>query len=292
MFIRNRCRPLSALVCIGLSLLQALIPCIATAQVSRAASPAPIAGYVNSLTGTVYIRARSVPESPAMPGDLAGSGSILRTGTDGEVILLFSDGLHVTLSADSAVLVEEYRYEPGNPKASRAFFRLMAGTMRVVTGAMHTQNRDALMISGGTAQIGVVTAEVTSFVVDGGAQAEDGGLVAVITGEVWIRTPLGPRTRVEKDQFARWQSGGAAAPQPLAAAPAAIQAAAASGLAIQEGEPLDIKAAAELAMLLATLPAPAAGSPQTPAFATFATAEAVLPGVTPGGGGGCIGSPC
>ena len=293
-------RPLRALGIICLMLLQALLPCMATAQVGQGgqgggsgnASTRAAVGIVNSLSGPVFLRSTSGPMVPAKPGDVISNRMIVSTGASGEVVLLFADGLHVTLSENTRFDIDEYRFDSGNSKANRAVFILSAGAIRLVTGAMHTINRDALTVRGGEAVISVISEEVTAFVVhvDSGLEAEVD--VAVIIGQVSIRTPEDRSYSIAQDQFARWRRGAASMlHQPLAAAPAGLQALARSP-ASAEGALVDIDAA-ELAKLLASLPATAAGranaaEPSEPS----AIAELILPGLTPGGGRSCVGSPC
>jgi hypothetical protein len=286
------CRPLRALGIIGLMLLQFLLPCLATAQAGKPVdgSATNMVGVVNSLTGAVFVRSASGQEVAAKPGDAISRRTIVRTGVSGEVILLFADGLHVTLSENTTFYVDEYRFDADNSKANRAVFTLTAGAIRLVTGAMHAVNRDALIVRGGEAQVSVISKEVTAFVVHVETRPEVEVDVAVILGQVSIRTYGGSSHHLAQHQFMRWRRGAASLAQPLAAAPAGLQAFARSP-APAEGAPLDLDAAAELAKLLINLPASAAGEPAA-AEPRVALAEFILPVVTPGGGGGCVGSPC
>jgi len=223
------------------------------------------------------------------PGDVIGSRSIVSTGAGGEIILLFADGLHVSLAENSRLSVDEYRFNPADSGTNRAIFTLTSGSMRLVTGAMHAANPQALMVRGGEVTIIAISRDVTSFVVHM-ARAEEVD-VAVVVGQVLVRGPEGRTGNVAQNQFARWRRDAASMLlQPLAAAPAILQALARSPAPAQDAA-MDAKVAAELAKFLGSLPAPAAGEP-TASEPRVALAEFILPWVTPGASGGCVGSPC
>jgi len=287
---------------ICLMLVQAVFPSMVSAQVTQGSGGnvtsgsgvgvggiVGIVGIVNSLSGPAFVRLASGAEVPVKPGDVIGSGSIVRTGLAGEIILLFADGLHVSLTENSQLNVEEYRFNPGNSSMNRAIFTLISGSMRLVTGAMHVANPQAMSVRGDNALITVVSRDVTSFVVQIGREEEVD--VAVVVGQVSIRSPDGRTDSIAQDQFARWRRGAASVLlQPLAAAPASLQALARSPALAQDAT-MDDKVAAELAKFLGSLPAPAAGEVTT-AEPRVSLAEFILPVVTPGSGGGCVGSPC
>lgn len=293
-------RTIRELGAVCLMVLQVLLPCAAVAQAVPRADPkaesTALAGYVNSVSGSVFIRRGSGPEVPAKQGDLFDKGTIFTTGSDGQIGLLFADGQNVSLSPDSVLRVEEYRFDPRDMKTSKATFGLMVGMMRFVTGAIHSQNREALIVSAGDAQIGILSKDVTAFVVQVDSKSQDIGAAVVTVGEISIQTKVGPVTRLIGDQYSRWQSGGAPTPsQPLLAAPAFLQAAAAAARAtvLPTSVLLDIEAAA-VKLALANLPATGAGPVQalTQAQGALIAAAVIVPTVTPGGGRGCVGSPC
>lgn len=292
-------RSLRAFGIVCLMLVQAAFPCMVSAQVTQGSGssvPTPpgvgvagIVGIVNSLSGPAFVRLATGAEIPARPGDVIGSRSIVRTGPGGEIILLFADGLHVSLTENSRLNVEEYRFNPGDSSVNRAIFTLVSGSMRLVTGAMHAANPQALSVRGDQAVINVINRDVASFVVQIGREEEVD--VAVVIGQVSVRSPEGRTDNIAQDQFARWRRGAAAVLlQPLAAAPAILQALARSPAPVQDAA-MDAKVAAELAKFLASLPASAAGE-GTADEPRVALAEFILPVATPGSSGGCVGSPC
>lgn len=279
--------------------MQVAAPCLVGAQAIQggAGGSAPAvnlaAGFVNSVSGVVLIRRGSGKFEPAKAGDLFGPGTIFSTGPDGNVVLLFADGQNITLNKDSVLRIDDFRFDARNVKASRARLGLVSGMMRFVTGAIHTDNHDGLMVTAGSATVDIVSKDTTAFVVEVDSRSQDVGSAAAIVGEIAIDTPTGVAVRIAADQFTRWQMGAApSAPAPLAAAPAVFQAAVAAARATVLGSnlPIDLQAAA-LQAALSALPPTAAGQPQLQAQAPL-PAAVILPTVTPGGGGGCVGSPC
>jgi hypothetical protein len=267
-----------------------------SASVGAATAPTSASGFVNAASGAVFIRRGSGPEVPAKIGDVFGPGTTFRTSADSSAVLLFADGQNVTLNNDSVLRIDDYRFDARDIKASRATLGLMSGAMRLVTGAIHTDNRDALLISAGNTSIGILSKDVTAFVVEVDPKSLGVGAAAVTVGEISIQTPLGPMVTVASDQFTRWQPGVApAAPAPLAAAPAVFQAmvAASRATVLPSNSPLDIQSAAVQAALGA-LPATGAGpaQPTLQAQAPESAVAVIAPAVTPGGGRGCVGSPC
>ena len=163
--------------------------------------------------------------------------------------------------------------------------------------AAQFNNPGAMGVAAGTALIGIVGTGVTAFVVEVDSQGLSSA--AVSAGEVSLRTADGPPIRIAADRFTTWQLATAPTPpRPLSEAPGQLQFAFNVTLTRVSRE-------AEVAEALASLPATAAGLVQTPVTdqtqaqvqasaqpAPVALVLVILPPVSPGGGGGCTGSPC
>ena len=279
-----------------LMFIQALLPCLSLAQTGRGSAAAP-AGLVHSVSGKVYARSSTTGiEVLLKAGDVFGPGTTFRTGPDSSVVLLFADGQNVALGPDSEMSLDTYRFDPRDAKSSGVALGVISGIVRLVTGAIHAANQDALFISAGRASINILSKDTTAFVVEADPKAIGVGMLAVIVGEIALQTPVGPVTIVEAEQFTRWQPGAEpSAPSPLAAAPAVFQAAvaAASATIVGSNAPVDIQSASVQAAL-ASLPATGAGpaQPQTQAQSVESAIAVVTPAATSGGGRGCVGSPC
>ena len=263
---------------------------------SGGATTVTASGFLSSASGTVFVRRGTGPEVPAKVGDLFGPGVTFRTGGESSALLIFSDGQNVTLYADSALRIDDYRFDVRDLKSGKATLGLMSGVMRLVTGAIHTDNREGLLVSAGNASIGILSKDVTAFVVEVDPKSLGVGAAAVTVGEISIQTADGPIVTVASEQFSRWRPGAPpSAPIPLAAAPAVFQALVAASRAnvLPSNGPLDIQSAAVQAALEA-LSATGAGpaQPTVQAQAPEAAFAVFVPAVTPGGGRGCVGSPC
>lgn len=245
----KRFEPLAACCVLILAAVQ-----LATLSLAVAQPGTGPAGFVKSFTPPVFIRSGTGPLLPAKVGDGLRPGTTISTGAQGAVVLLFADGQNVTLSKESTLRIDDYRYEAANAKAGRASIALVSGGMRVVTGAIHTENPAALRISAGTGVVSVLSKDVTAFVIE--AKPGDDlrpGWAAVTVGEIAIRTPSGLIARIVADQFARWRDGTAPTlPQPLAAAPAVYQALVAASRANvgETNTPIDVRSASVQAALL------------------------------------------
>lgn len=256
---------------------------------------ASASGFLSSSTGVVFVRRGDGPEVAAKVGDIFGPGTTFRTGVDSSAVLVFADGQNITLGPQSLLKVDDFRFDARDIKSSKATLGLMTGVMRLVTGGIHTGNREGLVVSAGSASIDILSKDVTAFVVEIDQKSLGIGAAAVTVGEIAIRTPAGPPVQLGEDQFTRWVSDAPPLPGiPLSAAPAVFQAVVAASLAkvIPSNAPIDIQSASVQATL-AALDSTAAGSePNLQAQAPESTAALVIPAATPGGGRGCVGSPC
>ena len=214
-----------------------------------------VVGYVKTLTGTAFIRRGNASEVPAKVGDRFGPRTRIKSGAGSEVVLLFADGQTVKLGTDSEVRIDDYRYDPANPKSDRSVFSLVTGTMRVVTGAILTENPAGLRISAGRSVISILSKDIAAFVVQVNGENDERGSSAVIAGQISVRTPHGVIRQVASDQFSRWEPGRVQETAlPLAAAPAVIQAlVAASRANVQESNlPIDVESASIQAAIAVT----------------------------------------
>ena len=252
MFEAKKIGFLGAVCAICLAALQLATLSLANAQTGAGVPQAVLGGFVKSLTGSVSIRRGTAGEVQAKAGDLFGAGAVIQTGPGGEVVLLFADGQNVTLGKDTVFRIDVYQFNPANPKAGRASFVLVSGTMRMVTGAIHTENPSALHVSAGKAAISILSKDVTAFVVIVDSKELGWASAAVTIGQIAIETPSGKFPLVATDQFVRWRDKLALTPpQPLAAAPAVFQAiVAAYRASVQEAStPIDIQSGAVQAAL-------------------------------------------
>ena len=234
--------------------------------------------------GTVSMLTPSGGTIIAKVGDTYEPGISFNTGSDGRVVITFTDGQNVALGPDSTFRINGYRFDAKNIKTSASSVTLLRGTMRYVTGAIHLNNRGAASISAGQSKVEVLNAGKADFTVTVDAAATAAGAATVSVGEIAMDTPSGRINGISAGQFSRWQPGAVPTPPaPLAAAPAVFQAAVAALQGTRS--PTQISGSPECQALEAALEA------MTRAARTLVT-PFINPMLTPGGGGGCLGSPC
>ncbi|HEY0878930.1 MAG TPA: FecR domain-containing protein, partial [Zeimonas sp.] len=79
-------------------------------------------------------------------------GDLIRTGDDGRVQIRFSDGSIVALQPATVFRIDEYRFERDD---RRAFFFLLRGALRTLTGVIGKANHDEYRMKTPTATVGV-----------------------------------------------------------------------------------------------------------------------------------------
>ena len=160
----------------GLMLLVCLLPGLASVSALAAA-----AGEVVNLSGTLSVQRPDGAvlvlgqKSEVQPGD------VLTTQKDSYAQINFSDGSSTTLRPNSQMRLEAYQFVKEKPEADSAFFRLLKGGMRTVTGLVGKRgNQDAYRIGTSTATIGIRGSMGDTFdcpcdnVVKGGENLERG----------------------------------------------------------------------------------------------------------------------
>lgn len=275
--------------------MQAALPCLVLAQANL---PNP-AGFVSSIIGKLFMLDSNGIQVPVRPGDVFGPTTTFVSGPDSSAVILFADGQSVTLNQDSTLRVADYKFDTADLKASRATLQLMRGAMSYVSGAILTDNSAGLRISGGNAAVSILSKDVTAFVMEVDPKSVGIGTVAVTIGEVRVETPVGSIGRLGAEQFSRWQDGsGPTNAAPISAAPAVFQALVTASRAKVTGSnsPIDVRSAS-VAAALTDLQATGAGNTDQAqqdqqAQAPDTTVVAFTQAVTPGGGRGCVGSPC
>lgn len=208
------------------------------------------AGYVDAISNTVFIERAGGRAVTASVGDTFRAGTTFNTGAEGQVVLKFADGQIVVLGPGSILGVEQYQFDPGNIKASRSAVDLVNGAMRYVTGVIHTDNHQGVSISAGASMIDILNTGLADFTLVVNTAEEEVGAATVAAGEIAVHTPYGLIGKIETGQAAPWQPrGGPALPEPLAAAPAAIQTAVAALAAavLPEDAPAAVEFAARAA---------------------------------------------
>jgi hypothetical protein len=229
-------------------------------------------GNVYALSGNAVGHTASGDRLQVRVGSTFETGTTFITSGDDAMDLMLADGQHVTLAPNTTVRVER---------------RASGLTVSVITGSIHfyADVREAsararvesvqFVMDGATVIFtGTTTVELTIAVDGPGSQA---GVLMVERGQARIATASRVNTPVSGGEVVRWQPSAPLRFVPGSALPAILQARLAAAQA----------AAVEL--LLANLPATAAGTQQSISPPPPGPASGIA---SPGGGGGCVGSGC
>jgi hypothetical protein len=180
---------------------------------------------VHDVTGTVSIQGASGSEIGANAGYAFSPDTVFRSGLDGKVTLKFADGQLVALGLDSTLRVGDYRFNAADVAQSVSTLELIKGEMRVVTGLIGADNREAMRISAAQSTIIILKPGGADFTVVVDPAGQEVGVAVTTVGEIAVRTPYGLINRIAAGQFAPWQPGRVLAqPAPIATAPGIIQA--------------------------------------------------------------------
>ena len=126
-------------------------------------------------------------------GEPVFSGDLLATG-DGQLQVRFSDGAMVALRPFSHFRVDEYRYAGAEDGNERAFFSLLKGGLRTLTGAIGRTNRDTYGVSTFAVDIGIRGTGYNARVCQGDCAADDladGVHVNVSQGALLLKNDAG-----------------------------------------------------------------------------------------------------
>ena len=130
----------------------------AFAQLHTEQNPPTIAkaGQVKHLSGTLTVqRADGTVRILSQKSDVQ-QGDTLTTQKDSYAQLAFPDGSSMTMRPNTKMKIEGYRFSQENPTEDNAFFRLLKGGLRTVTGLIGKRgNQDAYKIGTTTATIGI-----------------------------------------------------------------------------------------------------------------------------------------
>ncbi len=119
----------------------------------------PVAATIGRVVRTTGHLAAFEPDGRArnlMAGAAVLQGDRLETGASGFALVVFRDGSRVTLQPRSLFTVDDYQYKKDDPvKTPSAFFRLIRGGLRMLTGAIAKARPDQLQVATPTAVAGV-----------------------------------------------------------------------------------------------------------------------------------------
>jgi len=237
-YIRKACCMLRAALFVG-------------ALLSSSAGAWAQAGYVHAVSGSAVAQKTLGSPVTARAGDTFEAGTVFQTGAAGRLVLKFADGQLVVIGPNSSVRLDRYRFDPANLKVSNLAIGLRNGTMRIVTGAIAANNREAVRIAAGESLVTITKGGGADFTLVVDTTAQELGVAAVTMGEVAVRTPYGMITKIEAGEFGPWQPGRVPPrPMPFGAMPAVVHASVAGlwVVVLPANTPVQVDTAARVAM--------------------------------------------
>ena len=150
-------------------------------------------GQVQNLSGTLSAQRPDGSVRILSQKSEVNAGDVLTTQRDSYVQINFTDGSSMTMRPNTQMKIERYQFDEAKPQEDNAFFRLVKGGLRTVTGLVGKRgNQDAYRIGTATATIGIrgssgdtldcTSPEGCAGVVAGGEKLESGVYHTTFTG--------------------------------------------------------------------------------------------------------------
>ena len=182
---------------------------------SGAVFAADSAGQVQHLSGTLSVQRPDGSIRILSQKSEVNPGEVLSTQKDSYAQINFSDGSSMTMRPNTQMKLEQYKFVQDRPNEDSAFFRLVKGGLRTVTGLVGKRgNQDAYRIGTSTATIGIrgssgETLDCTQGcdgVVPGGEKAEKAVYHNTLTGSYVMQSEDGT-VIIGEGQFAQHKRG-------------------------------------------------------------------------------------
>jgi len=173
------------------------------------------AGQIQHLSGTLSVQRADGSVRILSQKSEVNPGEVLTTQRDSYAQINFSDGSSMTMRPNTQMKLESYQFIQDKPQEDSAFFRLIKGGLRTVTGLVGKRgNQDAYRIGTTTATIGIrgsagETLDCTQGcdgVLPGGDKAEKAVYHNTLTGS-YIMTSQDGTVVIGEGQFALHRKG-------------------------------------------------------------------------------------
>ncbi|MCC6535610.1 MAG: FecR domain-containing protein [Burkholderiales bacterium] len=259
----------------------ATLPLLLAGTLAAGVSYAQDAGRVLASVGDVSV-VRDNQKLPVQPGMAVRAGDTLQLGAQSNAQVRFSDESIVALRSETTFSIADYQFRAAEPDTGRAFFNLLKGGMRTITGLIGRRNQDSYGVRTSTATIGIRGTHYTlvecvqSCRNADGTLAPDGTYGTVTDGRIGATNQSGERVFGVNEVF--HVAGPAALPQPLLAPPGFLR-------DVLEGRAR--AAGAAVAQQEQAKPAPKA----QPSTAAVAATASVAPVLAPTGAGASSADP-
>jgi hypothetical protein len=160
-----------------------LLALISTAFAGQAQAAA---GRVEFAIGPATVVGADGRTRPAARGTEVDTGDTVRTQQNGRVQVRMADGAYISLQPNTEFGIKDYKFEGKTDGSENAFYSLLKGAMRTVTGLIGRVNRNKYLVSTPTATVGI---RGTGGLIQ---VQEDGSTLVQGTSGVWfLANPAG-----------------------------------------------------------------------------------------------------
>lgn len=122
----------------------------------NSSSTKKVVGEIKSITGVVSLQTAEGKNKFASTGTKLNVGDVINTQKKSGAVLVFVDTTQIALRPSTQFVVENYEYQPEQPIADKAEFKLVKGGLRTLTGLIGKRGTsDAFSMKSETATIGI-----------------------------------------------------------------------------------------------------------------------------------------
>jgi len=176
-----------------------------------------VVGSIKAVTGLVNLQTAEGKNKFAGAGTKLNVGDVINTQAKSTAVLEFVDTTQVALRPNTRFVVENYEYQPEQPVADKAEFKLVKGGVRTLTGLIGKRgSADAFSMKSETATIGIRGTDFTARICKGNectrlakgesekatatnaSTADVAGRVSQLTGELFAISAEGKRRTLQK----------------------------------------------------------------------------------------------
>jgi len=110
---------------------------------------------VTSLTGNVQASIGTAAPTALTKDSALESGMTVTTGDNSNIVMKFEDGQVVVLNANTTFKITRYQFNAAQPQTGNAFFSLVKGAMRSISGLIGKHNSSGFRLQTPVATIGI-----------------------------------------------------------------------------------------------------------------------------------------
>ncbi|MGK0171073.1 MAG: hypothetical protein ACI9W2_002802 [Gammaproteobacteria bacterium] len=120
-----------------------------------ATSTTPVAGRIVLLRGKLQGTGEFANPRSLGLGGAVYEGDVISTDGRSYAVIQYRDGTRTSIGRDTQLRIDAQRYFPTRPAASKSFFSLLRGGLRIITGLVGKHNREAFAVRTAVATIGI-----------------------------------------------------------------------------------------------------------------------------------------